>query len=308
MPQNPYRSGVAAAHVAWAEGDLATAAHLLDDAESVYAGDFFPNVRPIPAVRARVRIAQGRESEALAWARGRGLGVDDDLAYLMEYEHVTLALALVAQGLRKRDDVALANATIADASLLLARLKVAAETGGRTGSLIEILVIDALAQQAKGDATAALDTLRRAVTLAQPEGYIRTFANVGEPLVGPLKALAKALSKDATSAGYVRQLLAAIGGGGDGRLSDGRRDDRAPGAGQDYNQRLIEPLSSRELDVLRLLRSELAGPEIARELFVSLNTVRTHTKSIFAKLGVNNRRAAVRIADELGLLSRTPPA
>ena len=313
MPQNPYRSGVAAAHVAWAEGDLAAAAHLLDDAESVYAGDFFPNVRPIPAVRARVRIAQGRESEALAWARGRGLGVDDDLAYLMEYEHVTLALALVAQGLRKRDDVALANATIADASLLLARLKVAAETGGRTGSLIEILVIDALAQQAKGDTTAALDTLRRAVTLAQPEGYIRTFANVGEPLVGPLKALAKALSKDATSAGYVRQLLAAIGGGGGGRLSggrlsDGRREDRAPGAGQGHNQRLIEPLSSRELDVLRLLRSELAGPEIARELFVSLNTVRTHTKSIFTKLGVNNRRAAVRAADDLGLFTRTHSA
>jgi len=284
----------------------------------VYAGDFFPNVRPIPAMRARVRNMQGRESEALAWARGRGLGVDDDLAYLTEYEHITLAQALVAQGLRNRDDAAPSDAALsdtaradtalADAARLLARLRVAAEMGGRTGSVIEILVVESLAQQASGDPSAALVTLRRALTLARPEGYVRTFANVGEPLIGPLKALAKTLSTDATLAGYVRQLLAAIDGAGDGRLSGGRRGDSAPGAGQDHNHLIIEPLSARELDVLRLLRSELTGPEIARQLFVSLNTVRTHTKSIFAKLGVNNRRAAVRIADELGLLSRTPPA
>ncbi len=71
------------------------------------------------------------------------------------------------------------------------------------------------------------------------------------------------------------------------------------------DQGLVEPLSGRELDVLRLLGSDLGGPEIARELIVALNTVRTHTKSIYAKLGVNNRRAAVRRAEELGLLSRT---
>ncbi len=294
MPQNPYRSRVAAAHVAWAEGDLAGAAQLLDDAESVYAGDFFPNVRPIQAIRARVRISQGREAEALAWARGRGLSVDDDPAYLAEYEHTTLALALVAQAVRLRDDAALA-----DAARLLERLRVAAETGGRTGSLIEILVVEALAQQARGDGVSALDALRRAVTLAAPEGYIGSFANVGDPLAGPLKALAK----EGNAPGYVRRILAAIGAASDGPYGAGSH-----GAGQRGEQGLIEPLSARELDVLRLLRSELAGPEIARELFVSVNTLRTHTKSIFAKLGVNNRRAAVRAADELGLLSRTPPA
>ena len=68
---------------------------------------------------------------------------------------------------------------------------------------------------------------------------------------------------------------------------------------------MIEPLSERELDVLRLLGTDLGGPDIARELTVSLNTMRTHTKSIYAKLGVNNRRAAVRRAAELGLLSRS---
>ena len=69
-------------------------------------------------------------------------------------------------------------------------------------------------------------------------------------------------------------------------------------------QRLVDPLSARELDVLRLLGTDLDGPGIARELVVSLNTVRTHTKNIYAKLGVNNRRAAVRRSGELGLLPR----
>jgi len=282
MPQNPYRSRVAAAHVAWAEGDLTFAAQLLDDAEAVYVGDFFPMVRPIPAMRARLWIAQGREADALAWARGRGLGVDDDLAYLTEYEHVTLALTLAARGRKTRDD-----ADLAGAASLLERLRTAAEDGGRTGSLIEILAVQtlakqALAQQLGGDQIAALETLRLAVALAEPEGYVRIFANVGDSLVGPLKALAK----EGTQAGYARRLLAAIGAPG-----DTPRDARG----------LIEPLSDRELDVLRLLRSELSGPDIARALFVSLNTVRTHTKSIFTKLGVNNRRAAVRAADALGL-------
>ena len=128
----------------------------------------------------------------------------------------------------------------------------------------------------------AVATLRTAVTLAEPEGYVTTFACLGDHIVGPLKALAK----EGTAPAYVRTLLAAIAAGGD-----------AP----QREQGLIEPLSERELDVLRLLRSELSGPEIARELFVSLNTVRTHTKSIFMKLGVTNRRAAVRAAEELGL-------
>lgn len=294
MPQNPYRARVVAAQVAWAEGDLSAAALLLDDAERVYVGDFFPNVRPIAAMRARVLIAQGKEAEALTWARGRGLAVGDQLTYLTEYEHVTLAMALIAQGRNTRNDAALA-----DAAGLVARLRLAAETGGRAGSLVEILVVQALAfqalaEQSRGRGAAALEALRTAVTLAEPEGYVRTFTAAGDPLVGPLQALAK----EGTQRAYVRRLVAAIGAANTAVAGGGRRD----GAG------LVAPLSERELDVLRLLRSELSGPEIALELFVSLNTVRTHTKSIFAKLGVNNRRAAVRAADELGLAGRAPSA
>jgi LuxR family maltose regulon positive regulatory protein len=168
----------------------------------------------------------------------------------------------------------------------LERLLRAAEQGRRTGSVIEILVLQALTHQARGDIPAALASLRRALTLAEPEGYVRIFADEGPPMASLLRAAAKLR----IAPSYVRRLLAAVN----------KTGDSTP-----VSQGLIEPLSERELDVLRLLGTDLGGPDIARELIVSLNTVRTHTKNIYAKLGVNNRRAAVRRARELDL-SRGP--
>ena len=157
--------------------------------------------------------------------------------------------------------------------------------GGRTGRVIEIVVLQALAHQAQGDMPAALASLERAVTLAEPEGYVRIFADEGPPLVPLLRAVAK----QGTRQNYARRLLAAVG----------RTETGSP-----TTPALIDPLSERELDVLRLLGTELDGPAIARELTVSLNTMRTHTKNIYAKLAVTNRRAAVRRAAELDLLPR----
>ena len=132
---------------------------------------------------------------------------------------------------------------------------------------------------------AALAALGRALALGEPEGYVRVFLDEGPPMA--------ALLQDAANRGiapdYVRRLLTA----------SVRPEDNAGN-----KEALIEPLSDRELDVLRLLATDLAGPEIARELVVSLSTVRSHTKAIYAKLGVNNRRAAVTRAEELDLLSR----
>jgi len=147
-------------------------------------------------------------------------------------------------------------------------------------------VLRALVHQALGDIPAALGFLDRAVTLAEPEGYVRVFADEAPPMTSLLRAAAK----QEPQRDYVRRLLAAASG----TEHNGR-----------VEQALIEPLSQRELDVLRLLGSELDGPAIARELMVSLNTMRTHTKNIYAKLGVTNRRAAVRRAAELNLLPRT---
>jgi len=284
LPQNRYRWRVAMARIREAQGDLDGALDLLHEAERLYVGDFFPYVRPIAASVSRVWVAQGRVSEALDWAREQDLSVSDDLSYLREFEHITLARVLLARSTSDR-----ADRSIREAMGLLERLLHAAETGERTGSVIEILVLQALAHQAQGDIPAALAPLSRALTLAEPEGYVRIFVDEGPPMAVLLQEAAKHGNR-AWGAGNapnsVRQLLTALG----------CASDRTP-----VKQVLIEPLSERELEVLRLLGTSLNGPEMARELVVSLNTMRTHTKNIYSKLGVNNRRAAVRRAEELNL-------
>ena len=281
LPRNQYRSRVAMARLRQAGGDLVGALDLLDEAERLYTSDFFPEVQPIPAIRARVWLAQRRTGDALAWARERGLSPTDDLSYLHEYEHITLARALLAQHAAER-----AGPSIDEATELLERLLRAAEEGTRTGSVIEILVLQALAHQARGDGPAALAALHRAVELAEPDGYVRIFVDEGPPMA----ALLKAAAKQRTTPRHVRRLLAAV--------------ENTAGS-TPVDQDLIEPLSDRELDVLRLLGTDLDGPDIARHLGVSLHTVRSHTKRIYTKLDVNTRRAAVRRAEELGLMSRT---
>jgi LuxR family maltose regulon positive regulatory protein len=153
--------------------------------------------------------------------------------------------------------------------------------------MIELLVLQALAGQTRGDTRAASVPLERALALAEPEGYVRVFVDEGPPLA----ALLQAAAKGGIAPRYMQRLLTHFG---------------TPVGEPHARQNLIEPLSERELDVLRLLATDLDGPEIASQLMVSLNTLRTHTKSIYTKLGVNSRRAAVRRADELALLSHSP--
>ena len=273
LPKHPHRWRIAEAGVRVADGDLAGALTMLDAAERVYDLDFSPDVRPVAAMRARVWVRQGRPELALAWAADRGLSVSDDPGYLREYEHVTLARALLAG----KDVSAVA---------FLERLLAAAEAGGRHGSVLEILLLLALAQQQHGDVDSAVTTVARALELAEPEGYVTALTDEGPAMA----ALLSAAAKRSVSTAYVARLLRSRG---HGPLELPQRSDI-----------LVDPISERELQVLRLLASELSGPEIARHLVVSLNTVRTHTKNIYAKLGVGSRRAAVRRADELGLLRR----
>lgn len=280
LPQNRYRWRVAMARLREAAGDLDGAVELLDEADRLYVGDFSPRVRPVPAVRARVRIRQGRLDDVRGWARREGVAASDDLGYLREYEHVTLARALLEEFRTDRDPTVLD-----DADRLLARLLEAAEAGDRLSTAIEVLVLQALSRWLRGDGAGASEALDRALVLAEPEGHIRVFLDEGRPMAELLRAVAAAGS---STPGFVRTLLAAQG---DEPAGPSRR---APG-------RLVEPLSEREREVLRLLATDLSGPEIARRLVLSLNTVRTHTKNVYAKLGVNSRRAAVRRAEELDL-------
>jgi LuxR family transcriptional regulator, maltose regulon positive regulatory protein len=279
LPQNPYRSRVAAARIRQAAGDLDGALELLGEAERRYVGDYSPDVRPIAAVKARVWIAQGKLPEAWGWAREHGVTAADELSYVHEFEHATLTRLLLAQGTRDR-----ADKSVSEALQLTERLLAAAEDGGRKGSAIDILVVQALARHALDDVPGVVASLARAVSIAEPEGYVRTFVDEGPPMA----ALLKLAVKQPNATGYLRRLLAAV------VTTEGQKPGEQP---------LVEPLSERELEVLRLLASDLDGPGMARELSVSLATVRTHTSNVYAKLGVNSRRAAVRRAVELGLLS-----
>ncbi len=271
LPQNPYRWRVAMARLRAAEGDFVTALELIDEAERVYVGDYSPPVHPLHATRARVLVSSGDVAGALAWAREHQVRADDELSYLREYEHVTLARVLLVAGPRHE---------LGDPLVLLERLLAAAEEGGRIGSVIEILAVLAVARQ-------DVVLLERALALAEPDGWVRILIGVGRPIVKLLEAVAR----ERPDWRFPRSLLDAVPG-----TETGRPAPAGP-------RPLVDPLSERELDVLRLLASDLDGPDIARHLVVSLNTVRTHTKHIYAKLGVNNRRSAVSRAHQLGLLA-----
>ena len=278
LPFFEYLWWVARARIKKAQGELDGAIELLQKAERLYQRTPLPDVHPIGALKTRVWVAQGRLTEGLGWARERDLSVEDDLSYLREFEHITLARVLIARYRSERVDD-----TIHDAMGLLERLLKAAEEGEWTGSVIEILLLQALAYQAQGDVSPALAPLERALTLAEPEGYVQIFVDEGPPMA----ALLREAAKNRIAPNYVSQLLTALG----------KAEGTTPVA-----QLSIEPLSERELEVLRLLGTELKGPEIARELVIALSTVRTHTKSIYSKLNVNNRRAAVKRAAELDLI------
>jgi LuxR family maltose regulon positive regulatory protein len=286
FPQHPYRWRVAQARLLQAAGDLEEALALLDAAETVYAGDFSPNVRPVAALKARVWIAQGRLRVAHAWAQDRGLSAADELSYLREFEHITLLRLLLARHLRHPS-----KPLLHEAVTFMARLLSAAEAGGRMRSVIELLILQALIRHRQADTPAALTALARALTLAEPEGYVRIFLDEGAEMATLLRqTLANGILPD-----YVSELLSAIAAGQAGPAP------ALPGAASNLAP-LVEPLSQRELDILRLFATELSGPEIAQQLVIALSTVRTHTKSIYGKLNVNSRRAAVKRAVELGLI------
>jgi len=292
FPQNRYRWFVAMARIQEAHGDLDDALGLLNEAERLYMSDFSPNVHPIAARKTRVWVTQGRLAEALDWAREKGLSAENEPCYLHELEHITLVRILLARYRSDRTENA-----IHEAIRLLERLLKAAQEGGRMGSMIEILVLQALAYRMQGEIPAALVPMEHAQKLAEPEGYIRMFLDEGSPMAGLLlEATAHGVTPN-----YIGKLLAAFETQGHGSASVSPIPDWQSRSSP-ASQPLIEPLSQRELEVLRLFKTDLLGPEIARELVVALSTVRTHTKNIYSKLNVNDRRAAVKRAAELNLI------
>jgi LuxR family transcriptional regulator, maltose regulon positive regulatory protein len=287
FPQYPYRWRVAMARILEAQGDLDGALDLLEEAERLYVSDFHPNVRPIAALRARIWVAQGRLGEALGWAREQGLSAHDDPSYLREFEHVTLARALLARYESKREE-----GPLREALSLLERLLQAAKEGGRMGSAIEILVLQALAHHAQGDIHAALVPLERALTLAEPEGYVRVFVDEGRPMAGLLSEAAA----NGIMPGYTARLLAAF------EAEEHESEDESYLPPALPAQSLVEPLSGRELEVLQLIAQGLSNREISERLFLAMDTVKGHNRRIFAKLMVQRRTEAVAKAKSLDIL------
>ena len=266
-------------------GEWDAALELLDEAKRGYVKTVIPVTRPVEALKARIYLKQGRLDKTQAWAQERGLSVTDEARYLGEYEHLTMARVRMGEG------------SFAGVDELLERLLTLAESQKRTGSVIEILLTQALVHQAQGNHSEALAALERALTLTEPEGYLRAFVDEGEVmrlLILDFRFTIEASARNGVHPlfGYVDKLLSAFP----------QPATTTPKSKiKNLKSEIVEPLSERELEVLKLLRTELSGPEIADQLIVSPNTFRTHTKNIFNKLGVNSRRAAVRRAEELDL-------
>ena len=284
MPQHAAQVRVTMALVRAARGDFDEALNLLDEAERVYVPDFKPDVRPVHATRARLLVAQLRLDQAHAWAEAHQLRADDELTYVREYEHITLAMLLVAE------NRSTSTTGLTEMRSLLVRLHDASEAGGRIGALLEITLLQACAALAASDRHGAADHLRLALRLSGSERFVRPFTYHAADV--PL--LVALLTPEEQQTPWVRTVRATC------------LPERSATSPPPSRQSLVEPLSERELEVLRLLATDLSGPELARHLVVSLNTVRTHTRNVYSKLGVSGRRAAVTRARELDLLSRQP--
>jgi len=231
----------------------------------------------------RLRLTQGDHLAVSRLTRSleERLSSGDPFRFENELAHITLARAYLAQ---KNPE---------ECFELLSRLAGNAQTGGRTGRLIQILILKALAMQKLGEPGQALAILEKSLVLAEPEGYIRTFVDEGQPVQ---MLLAQWLAH--SSAGPLRDYAVHL-------LSQFAAKEHSLRAAQEQaasTGELAEPLSQRELEVLQLIALGKTNPEIARQLVVSPGTVKAHTASIYRKLDVANRTEAVARARQLGLL------
>ena len=281
----PLAAGLAT--LAWirqATGDRAAALDAMGEAGQASLGP--PGLfNPVPAQRARLLLAQGDLAEAARWTSECGLTADDEPDYPREPGHLVLTRVLLAQG---QPTQALA---------LLDRLHAAAAAQDRAGSLIETGALRALALAATGDEAGAVNTLAGALTLACPQGYVRVFADEGPPMAALLGRLIAAQRTGQAAAGvplgYLARLQRAFGAGPPAP-EPGRDAAAVPG--------IVDPLTSRELEILVMLAAGRSNQAIAGELFVTLDTVKKHVGHVLGKLGAANRTEAVARARELSLI------
>jgi len=286
LPGWGYQLSLSQARLSEIAGDFESALGHLQEAEQLYFPTAVPEMRPVTARRARLWIKQRRIDAALDWAQRAGLATNDVLVYPREFEHVTLARALMAPS-RNRQEPNPSQEVVA----LLEHLSQAAEAGGRSGSLIEILTLKALALHARGRVPQAMAALHQALALAAPEGILRVFIDEGEAMRAMLAEYGVWRNRQAgqpePADDHAYRLEAFFARAG---------SPSAPQPG------LVEALSDRELEVLRLIALGLSNGEIAARLCVAVNTVKGHNLRIFGKLGAKTRTAATARARDLRLL------
>jgi LuxR family maltose regulon positive regulatory protein len=230
--------------------------------------------------KVRLLLVLNQSQEATRLVHKTGFDVKDEITFFNLYGYIILVRVILYSAREYRNEK-----NLLEAQSLITRLLDVARSVGCMRELIELLVLLSLVFEAQGLHDQAIGSMEEALKLAEPEGYMRTFIDEGDPMKKLLQMVA---SRDIAK-NYVNKLLSAF---------IPHKESIAPGVAQ----LIFDPLSEREMEVLSMLRTELTGPEIARELMVSLNTLRTHTKNIYSKLSVNSRRSAVSRAEELKLL------
>jgi LuxR family maltose regulon positive regulatory protein len=283
----PLATGLATlALIRQAQGDVAAAAAAMDEARQV---EVSPQVvallNPVPSLWAWLNLAHGDLDAVARWAAERGLGADDEPSYIREPEYLALARLLLAQHLPGQ------------ALALLERLLDLAVSQGRTGSVIEIQALQALALAAHRDHAAARGALAAVLTLAGPQGYVRVFADEGAPMHTLLTQLAAPRGQPPAALGITPGYLAALL-----RASRPVPASPRPTPAGPAPPGLAEPLTDRETDVLRLIAAGKSNQRIAHELVVTLDTVKKHVSHVLGKLGAANRTEAVTRARQLGLI------
>lgn len=245
-----------------------------------------------PAVQAQFALARGDLGAAVAWANASHLNAADNLSFPHEAEYLILARVRIAQASNGSDP-----SLYQQAFDLLTRLLADATAKRRMRSVLDILIVRALAQWAQGTHHEALATLADALALAASEGYIRRFVDEGTPMLTMLHTAAAR----ASAPEYLTRLLAAFPATlkaehGTPKVAAAK----LPSAG--YVPHLVEPLSQRELEVLRLIADGKSNAEVAQTLVIAISTVKTHTNSIFGKLQVTSRTQALARAHNLQLI------
>jgi LuxR family maltose regulon positive regulatory protein len=275
-----YRKSLGQARLKESEGDHDAALDLLDEAKRYYVRTPIPNLRPVDAMKAQIYLKQNHLDKAQAWANKSGFSLQDKPDYLHEFERLTLAKIALAEYQDDQDEQHILDVVkFSEGQLKLAQKQ------NRLLSHIEIFIVQTLAFHAKGDSAEAISALEQALSLAEPEGYQRIFINEGKAMAELLAKIKNGYLQD-----YAKIILA--------KLTP--QKDIQPSSFT--NQPLIDPLSERELEVLRLIAHGLSNQEITQKLVVALSTVKGHNLRIFAKLQAKSRTEAVARARELGLL------